>query len=702
MSEIISVNIKLKCKVYEEIEYFPLTGTFNTEEKTSGFIYDRTYASSKDNIRTQITSTIGGFEYNLIEGTSKKHWDGGVVSGCNFEFLNKEKFKWTPRISEGQYTIYDKSKNFYTDAAICKSVESNTVSLPLNIMDNTIEISLYKRDNDYNNIPLYKWKYKEHNNIDDGNLYFDVSKNDTNTVVTLNKFLRKDLSFPLLERLELVNADNISNFLEEKGIGNNSQRIIYSNYFPILRGEIQLYSLIEDTIYEWDLIDNVSSIFNNDNERYFEVDYEKGIIRTSGLEINETINVIDFNKDSQSIYVDSLLDNWPSQGIVMINGSYYSYEGHEKYTLNQLKSLDNEEIILNKGDAIYFQKQGYSASENEKFYINYIAVPRIDFQIHEFYRLENKLNLKPLYMNKPNGILQISPQEKYVSRIELEVNKNEIFLGNDTANLKATCYNGNNKKIDDILITFNNLSTDIDLRFEGDSLSISEISNVFGFATTSLLAPYSSAEALSLSSNNVNGSELIFEQDALSKLSIRDITLFQILAYNGIEKINDVNEYLNLVTENYKPTLVERLVYRWNPNRKNPVNNNQGAYDIVKPIQTYSNGLKFDFDLPVCIDSNPDSLVYKYKIYFSRVCRLQATCIDPASGNLIKSNEILLRISLPLHMKGISTLGIPYGFGFKNNIGDQELKVLGTGLGGANFITINPNVENIFNMRVSE
>ena len=50
----------------------------------------------------------------------------------------------------------------------------------------------------------------------------------------------------------------------------------------------------------------------------------------------------------------------------------------------------------------------------------------------------------------------------------------------------------------------------------------------------------------------------------------------------------------------------------------------------------------------------------------------------------------------------IWVIPLPHLFGFKNNIGDQELKVLGTGLGGANFITINPNVENIFNMRVSE
>lgn len=711
MSEIITLKLKLKCKVFEEVEYFPLTGTYNIEEKVSGFIYDRTYASSKNNLRTQIKDTIGGFEYNLIEGSNKKHWDGGTISGCKFEFFNKEKFKWTPRISEGQYTVFDKSKNFFSDASACKVIESNEVVLPKNVLENSIEIALYKRDNDYNNIPLYKWSYSQHENVFNNKLLFDVVKNEDNVIVTLNKFFLKERFFDLENNSEILNNENIDNFLENKGIGNNSFRLIYSNYFPIMPNQIQLISVFENTIYEWSLVDNINLIYDQDEERLFQIDYERGIIKTSGLNILEDFYIVSFNESSRSLELNKNLDIWPSQGVFKFQNNFFSYEGKDKKILHQIKSLSNSPLNFNKGEIINFAKQGFAASKEETFYINYIACPRIDYQFYDAYRIEKNINLKPLYMTKSNGILQISPQEKHVSSILLECNKTlnsqniyeSLYLGNDTAILKATCLNGNGKPVNEVLVTFENLSEDLDLKFEGDSSSISNITNIFGFTKTSLLVPFSSAESLSLISNNVIDNQIVFEENILSKMIAQEITLFQILAYNGIEKINqsEISNYQTLASS-YKPPLIERLVYKWNDNILNPISKTNGAYTIIKPIESNASSLFFDTNLPVCINENPESIVYKYKIYFSRVAKLQAKCIDPASGNLVKSNEILLRIDLPLHMKGINTLGIPYGFGFKNNIGDSELKVLGTGLGGANFITINPNVENIFNIRVSE
>lgn len=709
MSEIKTLNLKLKCKVFEEVEYFPLTGTFDIEQKVSGFIYDRTYASSKNNLRTQIKDSIGGFEYNLIEGSTKKHWDGGLISGCSFEFFNKEKFKWTPRISEGQYTIFDKTKNFYSDASNCKLVESNEIVLPPNALENSIEIALYKRDNDYNNIPLYKWNYSEHDNVFNNKLYYNLTKSEESLIVNLNKFLVKNSYFDLESYSELLNVNNIDDFLENKGIGNDSFRLIYTNCFPILPGEIQLLSVLDNVIYEWTLVENINTIYEEDSNRFFQIDYERGIIKTSGLNILENFSIVSFNQNNKSLELNKNLDIWPTQGVFKFNDNYFSYEGKDKRFLHQIKSLSDSGLNFLKGEIISFAKQGYAAPKEETFYINYIACPRIDYQFYDSYRLDRNLNLKPLYMTKPNGILQISPQEKHVASILLECNKflnnqniyESLYLGNDTAILKATCFNGNGKPVNEVLVTFENLSEDLDLKFEGDSSSISNLTNVFGFTKTSILVPFSSSESLSLNSNQVDGNKIVFEN--ISKMIAQDITLFQILAYNGIEKINQnqIAAYENL-SSSYKPPLIERLVYRWNDEVLNPTSGLNGAYTIIKPIDSNSNSLTFDTDLPVCINENAESIVYKYKIYFSRVAKLQAKCIDPASGNLIKSNEILLRIDLPLHMKGINTLGIPYGFGFKNNIGDPELKVLGTGLGGANFITINPNVENIFNIRVSE
>ena len=87
------------------------------------------------------------------------------------------------------------------------------------------------------------------------------------------------------------------------------------------------------------------------------------------------------------------------------------------------------------------------------------------------------------------------------------------------------------------------------------------------------------------------------------------------------------------------------------------------------------------------------------------MARIQCSCIDPATGNRIYSNSIDISLDLPIHLKGVNSLNIPYGFGIKKSEDDfdvngDNLRFLGTGLGGANFLTINPNVENILNLKL--
>jgi hypothetical protein len=127
-----------------------------------------------------------------------------------------------------------------------------------------------------------------------------------------------------------------------------------------------------------------------------------------------------------------------------------------------------------------------------------------------------------------------------------------------------------------------------------------------------------------------------------------------------------------------------------------------GAYYPVRPEIIETNRLTFQnrlFGLPQ--PHNPNSNLGGYLVVASDIVSLYAYCQDPASGRTIVSNTIRLRIDIPPYLHGVDHSGelpIPYGFGFVS----EEFNV-GTGIGGANFLTINPKAEgiNTFNLNVN-
>ena len=88
-----------------------------------------------------------------------------------------------------------------------------------------------------------------------------------------------------------------------------------------------------------------------------------------------------------------------------------------------------------------------------------------------------------------------------------------------------------------------------------------------------------------------------------------------------------------------------------------------------------------------------------YLVVCSSTVEFQAFCRDPLTNRTIASNIVALRLDLPKYLNGVSfdeALPVPYGFG----IVSDELEV-GTGLGGANFISVNPLSENISTLKIS-
>tara|TARA_Y100001973_G_scaffold64535_1_gene94262 strand:- start:1099 stop:3888 length:2790 start_codon:yes stop_codon:yes gene_type:complete len=136
------------------------------------------------------------------------------------------------------------------------------------------------------------------------------------------------------------------------------------------------------------------------------------------------------------------------------------------------------------------------------------------------------------------------------------------------------------------------------------------------------------------------------------------------------------------------------IVYEWNNKALHPVTGEIGAYaplwpDILNPGQAIFKDKTLSIPKPYDKDNNLGG----YYLVCGDVVSLYATCVDPISGKVLISNTIEIELRLPSYLDGVDKSGIlpiPYGFGFVS----EEFNV-GTGIGGGNFLTINPVADGV-------
>lgn len=137
-----------------------------------------------------------------------------------------------------------------------------------------------------------------------------------------------------------------------------------------------------------------------------------------------------------------------------------------------------------------------------------------------------------------------------------------------------------------------------------------------------------------------------------------------------------------------------RLVYEWRPDVQHPLTGELGAYF---PLEADSRaGADVTYlarHLPVPAPTDPDSNLGGYVAVAPIIVSLYARGQDPISGKTVVSNTIRLLVDLPNYLVGVDRSGalpIPYGFTFIT----EEFNVA-TGIGGSNFLTVNPRATGI-------
>ena len=136
------------------------------------------------------------------------------------------------------------------------------------------------------------------------------------------------------------------------------------------------------------------------------------------------------------------------------------------------------------------------------------------------------------------------------------------------------------------------------------------------------------------------------------------------------------------------------ILYEWNASAEHPLTHDPGAYCPVHPSSLSGTTLTFTgrtLTLPSATDDTVE--VGGYIIIAPGETRFIATAVDPYTNQAISSNRLRVKITLPQSLLGVDSSGalpVPYGFKFVTD--DFNI---GSGLGGANFYTINPRASGI-------
>lgn len=152
------------------------------------------------------------------------------------------------------------------------------------------------------------------------------------------------------------------------------------------------------------------------------------------------------------------------------------------------------------------------------------------------------------------------------------------------------------------------------------------------------------------------------------------------------------------------------ILYEWNEDIPHPIKAGElGAYFPVRPDATSSKSITFynkELAIPNPSNSWPgiENILGGYNVVCPDMVEFHAWCRDPVSGRIILSNKIRLKLIIPPYLEGVDFSGalpVPKGFGFVNDehnivlVGGEEDSEVGTGIGGANFLTINPVADSL-------
>ena len=639
----------IKSFVYLDKLYYPTTGVVSKEEDIKGWHWDRTTAQEYrpgNSQSKEITDHIGGYKYNLLEGTKREDYTGSVIDGCELKEIKEvpesKGFSWNPVIKTGSYSLKGIDKPLYSSSSINKIFDTASLDLSnyaaTGNLDN-VTVAMYKRD-EFLIKTIYR-EYKETNKI-----YKYTVNEATHTYVIDGE--------RVLDRNSNINEDNITNAifksLELVGSYNSreSNRQYYLKFFPAIDVSVYIDRIkIDDITIDKDLgIIKIDKIDKSGDVRVaykavpridFEMQPEVGF--QSKLDIkphnyNQSNGLIEITCEERHVAKIALYA--PNLNSVLGQSLKYGSDSAQLTasvlnSLNQpvdeipvtFKSLDTNQEVYFEGNLLenvsesnsngeaytsinaplsseassYFfpgayPSAGFTIDTNELTEMGDVAAKAIIFEV---------LACDPFYGSKGitlnvSSILEDSGEWYFPIETNLDSQDYKLFRNALDKNF-VNAVDG----VDCFEVFYNSGFA----KFNGNTILDS-------------LLPNYKMPIKRITKDKIYVHGVPPATTTISNFS--SITLFQ------------KNSNYNLSTE---PKGVERVLYF--------KENTDSSLTLMTPDSAVSGILTY-YKLQ---NRQNDDLVVGYRIYVPRKTRLQASCIDPATGNTILSNIISVNVELP-------------------------------------------------------
>ncbi len=296
-----SNEIHLVSDVINTHDDYPLTGSY-AEDRVRGWSWSRTFPQDLNDISSRIETKIDANTSSYEEGSKLENWQGCVLSNIELRGVEEKyealRSKWVPRHHVGEYSLYHKTKRLYSDYSLCANLIEVVVDEIGDIVSENqfngfiknISIAIYKRDRRFVNFPFYKYIFDE--SLIENNAYrviFDVDA-ETSTI-EINELK----SHPVGGNFDLINEyPDILNTWEYAGRGYDTRSKIYTEYFPVKEGSLELVEVYTDaagerTLKTWEA---VSEFTFNERPEYI-LDKTNGIITINSIapEISQALSI---------------------------------------------------------------------------------------------------------------------------------------------------------------------------------------------------------------------------------------------------------------------------------------------------------------------------------------------------------------------------------------------------------------------------
>jgi hypothetical protein len=855
-----TITLRIQSVVTPIHDYVPLTGVYSVDTDIAGWAWDRRLLESEFLRASRYDTFIGGHEAGLEDGTRYVHWQSGFLKNLELvdirHFRRGEFLTWTPRVRTGAYAIQFDERMLYSDYSVTEAIDilldENDAHLhPLrdDCLPSTVSVVLMQRDKDLVRRPKYTLEYvseltgkiDETSNtrldtvdIDGDIIWPNVAERKHEFVVVNDEgtdyiITNGDYSIEVGDPGIAVTSVNVEDLLERHEEGYPEGRRVFANYFPLAAGSVSLYTVDSGgSVKKWTEVPNLN--FSKSTDEHFTVDYDLGILSIGGYQAPNVMLSEDIAAEETEITCyttmpldgismpgsnDDLFSSYPEQGIITIGTErilYYN-KGSNKF-FDCVRGYDGTTPQNHSlGTIVSDYQHGAGSTVNQKVYISYTAVPRVQYEVtsHEL-RTGNKtpvLNIKATRNVETNNVIQINPVETNLAKIILEIDKpplggnifGPLFFGTDYALLTATALDTRDNPVEDIEITIGIESGPGSL---GGLSAFTALSNSLGQIYTLYNAPYDwNSVAKKVLNVEHLGADTKFTIEPLPPGTPRqEIWVYQVLKHDpvigtqglklpvinwnaatdnpyiwpdgpypggtgviptvitidgrlddgvsrfsggyarilGDDNVLYTHEITGVVDnftdgttglpagllENHRLLLatsfapgvtpltvwlfeadaqewngafldgVRVILYEWIDRLPaevlHPLNGSNSAYYPLHPDQRTSNTLTFlqrSLALPDPFTTTTN--LGGYIVVASGIVSFIAWGRDPVTGRLIYSNRVRARIDLPNYLKGVDksgTLPVPYGFGFVT----EDFNV-GSGIGGANFLTINPKAE---------